>query len=85
VYNVGNADEISINELARQVVDMTGSLSDVVHIPYDIAYEDGFEDMERRVPDTTRIRSLTGWEPTRSLREAIADVIAYERRHMAIP
>jgi UDP-glucose 4-epimerase len=85
VYNVGNADEVSINQLARTVVDMTGSLSDVAHIPYDIAYEDGFEDMERRVPDTTRIRSLIGWEPTRPLQQAIADVIAYERSHMAIP
>lgn len=84
VYNIGNKEEISINDLAKLVTDMTGSLSRVVHIPYDIAYEDGFEDMERRVPDTSRIRALTGWEPSRTLKQTVADVIAYERSGVAI-
>jgi UDP-glucose 4-epimerase len=58
---------------------MTGSSSEVVHIPYDEAYEPGFEDMERRIPDTTRLRELTGWTPTRSFEEILSDVIAFER------
>lgn len=79
VYNVGNAEEISINDLAAKVVEMAGSDSATTHIPYDVAYEEGFEDMERRVPNLERIRALTGWEPTIDLTQTIADVIAYER------
>ncbi|MEX0833628.1 MAG: NAD-dependent epimerase/dehydratase family protein [Actinomycetota bacterium] len=84
VYNIGNKQEISINDLARMVTDMTGSLSKVVHIPYDVAYEEGFEDMERRVPDTARINALTGWESAKTLEETIADMIAYERSSLAV-
>ena len=79
VFNIGAAHELSINELARLVVERTGSSSRIVHIPYDEAYEEGFEDMERRVPDTTRIRTLTGWEPFLSLTRIVDDVIATER------
>lgn len=84
-YNIGNSREITIEELAHMIIDMTGSLSQVEHIPYDIAYEEGFEDMERRVPDIARIRDLTGWTPVRSLEDTIADVIAYERASFAMP
>jgi UDP-glucose 4-epimerase len=84
VFNVGSQEEVSINELARIVRDLTGSTSEIIHIPYDIAYEQGFEDMERRVPDTSRIRTLTGWKPTRSLNDIITDVIAYERERLAL-
>ena len=79
VFNVGSQEEVTINRLAEMVIEMTGSSSRIVHIPYDQAYEEGFEDMPRRVPDITRIRELTGWEPTRTLEETITDVIAYER------
>jgi UDP-glucose 4-epimerase len=54
-----------------------------VRIPYDEAYEVGFEDMQRRVPDLTRIRSLTGWEPRRSLDDILDDVVSYERAQLA--
>ena len=84
VFNVGNQREVTINELAQMVIDMTGSLSKTVHIPYDVAYEAGFEDMERRVPDISRINALIGWEPTLSLEDTIADVIAYERAGLAV-
>lgn len=82
VFNVGSAEEISINDLAALVIEMTGSSSRVVHIPYDEAYEEGFEDMRRRVPDTTKIRELTGWRTTRTLEYALADVIEHERRRV---
>ena len=76
VFNVGTQEEISIRGLADKVLDVTGSSSDVVVIPYDEAYEHGFEDMPRRVPDTARIRGLIGWVPTRDLDTIIKDVAA---------
>jgi len=83
VFNVGAQHEVSMNDLARVIVEMTGSSSRIVHIPYDEAYEEGFEDMERRVPDTSRIHTLTGWQPSRSLDEILRDVIAHERASLA--
>jgi UDP-glucose 4-epimerase len=78
-FNVGALNECSINELAEMIVAKTGSTSKIVHIPYEEAYEEGFEDMERRVPDITRIRNLTRWEPTRTMDDILDDVIAFER------
>ena len=78
-FNVGALNELSINQLAELIVAMTGSSSRIVHVPYEEAYEEGFEDMERRVPDIGRIRGLTGWEPTRSMDDILNDVIAFER------
>ncbi|HEU6445269.1 MAG TPA: GDP-mannose 4,6-dehydratase, partial [Gaiellaceae bacterium] len=75
VFNIGSDSEIEIRELAQKVVDMTGSSSDVMFVPYDVAYEEGFEDMQRRVPDTTKIRHRIGWRPTRSLDDILSDVI----------
>jgi UDP-glucose 4-epimerase len=84
-FNIGAAHEISINDLASMVIERTGSGSSVVHIPYEVAYEEGFEDMERRVPDTTKLEALTDWRPTRSLEQTIDDVIEYERsRSLAV-
>ena len=83
VFNVGAQHEVSMNDLARVIVEMTGSSSRIVHIPYDEAYEEGFEDMERRVPDISRIHTLTGWQPSRSLDEILRDVIANERASLA--
>lgn len=74
VFNVGTQEEISIRGLADKVLAVTGSSSDIVVIPYDEAYEHGFEDMPRRVPDTARIRGLIGWVPTRDLDTIIKDV-----------
>ena len=79
VFNVGAPNETTMDELARCVIEMTGSASSLVHVPYDVAYEEGFEDMERRVPDISRIGKLTGWRPTRSLEDILGDVIAHER------
>lgn len=76
VFNVGASDEISIEELAHRVIAATGSASTVVHMPYEVAYEVGFEDMSRRVPDVTKIQQLTGWQARRTLAEILADVIA---------
>ena len=63
VMNIGNDFEISINDLAQRVISETGSKSSVVHIPYEEAYGDGFEDMERRVPNIELINQLVGWKP----------------------
>src|SRR6266853_4749111 len=64
VFNIGNTEEITMNDLADLVKKITGSNSEIVHIPYDRAYEQGFEDMPRRVPDVSKIRQLIGYRPT---------------------
>ena len=79
VYNIGGTEEVSIQELAERVVEMTGSNSQITKVPYSEAYAPGFEDMERRVPDTGRVHELLGWKPKRGLREILSDVISYER------
>jgi len=84
VYNVGNDVEITINGLAAKVVEMTDTSSAIAHIPYEQAYEEGFEDMERRVPSLDRIHALTGWTPQIDLTQTLADVIAYERASAAV-
>lgn len=76
VVNVGSQDEISITGLARRVIEELGSRSAIVYQPYDVAYEEGFEDMQRRVPDVTRINKFTGWAPQRNLNTIIKDVAA---------
>jgi UDP-glucose 4-epimerase len=74
VFNVGSTAEISILDLARRILELTDSDSDIVLTPYDEAYGLGFEDMYRRVPDIGKITGLIGWSPRRSLDEIIADV-----------
>ena len=74
VINIGNNFEISINNLAKKVIEQTKSKSEVVYVPYEQAYGDGFEDMERRVPNIELIKSLVGWEPTRDLSTMITDI-----------
>lgn len=76
VFNVGAQREITIADLARTIVERTGSTSELVFIPYDEAYEHGFEDMERRVPDTARVNGLLGWKPEHTLEQIIDDVAA---------
>ena len=80
VFNIGNGNEISINELAERIKAMTGSRSEIVRIPYDEAYEAGFEDMPRRVPDISKVRSLVGYAPTVELDEILTRVIAHFRQ-----
>ena len=76
VVNVGNSYEISINSLAQKIIEETKSRSKVVHIPYQDAYGDNFEDMTRRVPDIGLIKQITGWEPQYDLSRMIADIRA---------
>jgi len=81
VYNIGNTEEITILGLAERVKALTQSASPIVTIPYDQAYESGFEDMPRRVPDLAKIHALIGYEPRVSLDEILRLVIEYQRTH----
>jgi UDP-glucose 4-epimerase len=79
VFNIGAEEEIEIRKLAERVVELTGSSSEITLVPYDVAYEEGFEDMLRRLPDTAKIRERIGWQPTKALDEMLADVIDEHR------
>ena len=79
VFNIGNSGEISIRDLAERVKSLTGSRSPIHFIPYDEAYEAGFEDMPRRVPDISKLAALIGYEPKVGLDDIISRVIAHER------
>jgi UDP-glucose 4-epimerase len=80
VFNIGNNYEITIGDLARQVREMCSSKSEIVNIPYEKAYEQGFEDMPRRVPDLNKIKNAIGWQPTIALPQILGDVIEHQRR-----
>ena len=82
VFNIGSDEEISISDLALRVKQLTASSSEIVFVPYEEAYEDGFEDMFRRIPDTSKIHRLIGWKATKSLSAILADVIG-ERRTLS--
>jgi len=79
VINIGNDFEISINDLARKIISETGSKSDIIYVPYSEAYGDGFEDMERRVPNIDLIKNLVGWQPRRDLTTMISDIATQMR------
>lgn len=79
VFNVGTQEEVSILELAERVKARTGSQSDIVLIPYSEAYEEGFEDMHRRVPNTDKIKRTVGWQPEKILDQTLDEVIEYFR------
>jgi UDP-glucose 4-epimerase len=79
VFNIGNPEEVTILRLAELVKAQTRSTSPIEFVSYDKAYEAGFEDMPRRVPDITKIHALTGFQPTVQLNEIIAKVIEYFR------
>ncbi len=76
VFNIGSQEEITIENLAKKIIELTKSKSRIVYIPYNEAYEEGFEDMQRRVPDITRARELIGFRPTVDLEGIIKDVVA---------
>ncbi|RKY32019.1 MAG: nucleoside-diphosphate sugar epimerase [Candidatus Omnitrophota bacterium] len=76
VFNIGSQEEISIEGLAKNIIKITKSNSKIEYIPYDKAYEEGFEDMQRRVPDINKINKLIGFSPTYSLMEIIEDMIS---------
>lgn len=77
VFNIGSDEEVTIEELARHVLARTGSASPIEFVPYEQAYEAGFEDMRRRVPDTRKIRAAVGWEATTPLTDTIDQIIGY--------
>ena len=79
VFNIGNTEETTINDLARRIRTLTGSSSEIVLVPYDEAYQAGFEDMPRRVPDLTRITRLVGYRPTVDLNGILERVVAHMR------
>jgi UDP-glucose 4-epimerase len=80
VINIGNIEEITIAALAERVRQLTGSKSPIRLIPYDEAYESGFEDMPRRLPDLTKVRKMIGYEPKSDLDDILTQVIEYFRR-----
>ena len=80
VFNIGNGREISIGDLAEKVRALSGSTSEIVRIPYEQAYEAGFEDMPRRVPDIAKVGALIGYKPTVELDEILTRVIEYFRQ-----
>jgi UDP-glucose 4-epimerase len=77
VFNVGNNSQISIMELAKKVIEITGSKSSIEKIAYEAAYPEGFEDMQRRVPDISKIKQVLGWEPKINLDQIIKDIAAF--------
>ena len=79
IYNVGSEERISINGLARRVLDLTGSSSELEYVPYGDVYGIGIEDMLHRIPSIAKIGEAIGWKPERTLDDILADVIAFER------
>lgn len=82
VYNIGNTQEITMLDLAEKIKTMTGSSSNIVRIPYDQAYKGGFEDIQRRLPDLTKLNTLIGYVPSYNLEAILSSVIEYERARM---
>ena len=80
VFNIGSQEEITIENLAKKVIEITKSKSKLVYISYELAYEEGFEDMQRRVPDTTRVKNLVGFKPTVDLEGIIKSVVEYYKK-----
>ena len=77
VFNIGNNQQISILELAKRVIQITDSKSEIIKIPYTEAYPDGFEDMQRRVPDISKIKNVLGWSPQIGLDQTIKDITTF--------
>jgi UDP-glucose 4-epimerase len=77
VFNIGNNQQISILELAKKIIEITGSKSEIVKLPYSEAYPEGFEDMQRRVPDISKIKNALGWTPQIGLDQIIKDIAAF--------
>jgi UDP-glucose 4-epimerase len=78
VYNVGGTGEVTIKQLAEKVIALTESRSTITYTPYSEAYPAGFEDIQRRVPDTSKIKSTIGWAPTKDLQQIISDIAGFK-------
>jgi UDP-glucose 4-epimerase len=87
VFNIGSTEEVTILALAHRIKELVKSTSEIVMVPYDQAYEQGFEDMHRRIPDTTKIRETVGFQPQRTLDEVLERIIAHweGREHTGRP
>jgi UDP-glucose 4-epimerase len=79
VFNIGSSEEVTIRALAERVRVLAGSDSEIIHVPYEQAYGEGFEDMPRRIPDISKVQSLIGYRPSRSLDQILESVIAFFR------
>ena len=79
IYNVGSEERISIGGLARSVLELTGSASEIEHVAYEDVYGIGIEDMLHRIPSTAKVRAQIGWGPERTLEDILADVLTFER------
>jgi UDP-glucose 4-epimerase len=77
VFNIGSNEEVTIYDLALKVIERTGSSSEIVFVPYEKAYEAGFDDMRRRVPDIRKIKNVIGWLPSTPLETTIDQIIAH--------
>jgi UDP-glucose 4-epimerase len=77
VFNVGNNQQISIMDLAKKVIELTNSKSEIIKVPYAQAYPEGFEDMQRRVPDISKINMVLGWSPQIGLDQIVKDIAAF--------
>jgi UDP-glucose 4-epimerase len=78
VFNVGGTGEVTIKQLAEQIIKMTGSKSEITYTTYTDAYPTGFEDIQRRVPDISKINQAIGWAPTKDLTHIIRDIAAQQ-------
>lgn len=85
IFNVGSEERIAISDLARRVLALTGSSSELVHVPYEDVYGIGIEDMLHRIPSIAKVGATTGWRPERTLDDVLADVLAYERGRVEAP
>jgi UDP-glucose 4-epimerase len=74
VFNVGGTGEVTIKQLAEQVIKLAGSKSEITYTAYTDAYPAGFEDIQRRVPDISKVKSAIGWTPTKDLAQIISDI-----------
>lgn len=81
IFNIGNDEEITINALADRILKLTGSKSEIQHIPYDVAYERGFEDMRRRIPDLSKIKKAIGYSPKVNLDETLGKIVEYIKQN----
>ena len=81
IVNIGSSEETTILDLAKLVKSMTGSSSEIKLVPYDEAYEEGFEDMRRRSPDISKARKLIGYEPVFTLKDTVKSIIDYQRNN----
>lgn len=79
VFNIGDTNEITISDLARKIIELTGSSSKIVYIPYEKAYEEGFEDMQRRKPNTEKMFRMFKWQPKHPLDDTLRSMIKYEQ------